>query len=80
MGLRIFHRFRVASGVALNLSYRAASLSVGERGAQVTVGTSGGTETVGLPGTGVYWTERQGWGGGRPIPMWFVLGFVGGGR
>jgi hypothetical protein len=61
MGLRFYRRFRRFPGVSLNLSKRRASVSLGERGAHVTVGTFGIRETVGLPGTGLSYTEHQGW-------------------
>jgi hypothetical protein len=61
MPFRFYRRFRLLPGVSLNLSKRGASVSLGERGAHVTVGTSGIRETVGLPGTGLSYTEHQGW-------------------
>lgn len=60
MGLRFYHRFRLAPGLTLNLSKRGASVSAGMRGAHVTVGMHGTRETIGLPGTGVFLTEHQG--------------------
>ena len=36
------------------------SLSVGVRGAHVTLGRRAVTKTVGLPGTGLFYTSRQG--------------------
>jgi hypothetical protein len=58
--LRLFRRIQIAPGVRLNLSKSGPSLSLGVRGAHVTVGRRGVTRTIGLPGTGVYWTDRQG--------------------
>jgi hypothetical protein len=71
MGFRFYRRFEVIPGVTLNLSKGGASISLGERGAHITVGTKGARETVGLPGTGLYYTQRQNWRGrrgqGQPI-------------
>ena len=55
-------------GIDINLSKHGAGVTIGERGAQITVGTQGVTETVGLPGSGLYWTERQSWGGSHGQP------------
>jgi hypothetical protein len=44
----------------VNLSRSGPSLSVGVRGAHVTFGRAGVTKTVGLPGTGIFYTSRQG--------------------
>jgi tetratricopeptide (TPR) repeat protein len=62
MSLRFFRRIRIAPGISLNLSKRGGSLSVGPRGAKVTVGRRGIRQTVGLPGTGLWYTEQQGYG------------------
>jgi hypothetical protein len=60
MSLRFYRRLRVLPGMTVNLSKRGASVSLGERGARVTLNTRGEvTETVGLPGTGVFYTQRQ---------------------
>jgi hypothetical protein len=60
MGLRFFHRTRLLPGLTLNLSKNGASLSAGVRGAHVTLNTRGElTETVGVPGTGVFYTQKQ---------------------
>ena len=48
----------------MNLSRSGPSLSVGVRGAHVTVGRTGVTKTVGIPGTGVFYTSRQGYHSG----------------
>jgi hypothetical protein len=61
MGLRFTRRLGVIPGVRLNFSKSGVSLSLGRRGAHFTVGPKGTRETVGLPGTGLYWTEEQGW-------------------
>ena len=59
--VRFFRRVRLAPGVTLNLSKSGPSLSLGIRGAHVTVGRTGFRRTVGLPGTGIFYTSRQGW-------------------
>ncbi len=60
LGLRFYHRFRIAPGFTLNLRKRGASVSAGVRGAHVTIGTHGTRETVGLPGTGLFFSAIQG--------------------
>jgi tetratricopeptide (TPR) repeat protein len=65
MAFRFFRRMKLAPGVSLNLSKSGASLSFGPRGAKVTVGPRGVRKTIGIPGTGMYWTERSGYGGRR---------------
>jgi hypothetical protein len=62
--LRLFRRVRLLPGVSLNLSTRGPSLSLGVRGAHLTVGRSGIRRTVGLPGTGLFFTARDGWHSG----------------
>jgi hypothetical protein len=61
LGLRFFRRVRVLPGLTLNFSKGGMSVSAGVKGAHVTLSKDGVRETVGLPGSGVYWTERQGW-------------------
>jgi hypothetical protein len=62
--IRVFRRVRLAPGVTLNLSKSGPSLSLGIKGAHVTVGKAGIRRTVGLPGTGVFYTARDGWHSG----------------
>ena len=62
--VRLFRRVRLAPGVSLNLSGSGPSLSFGVRGAHLTVGRSGVRKTVGLPGTGLFYTSREGWHSG----------------
>jgi Protein of unknown function (DUF4236) len=64
MGWRFYRRARIAPGVRLNWSRSGPSLTVGVRGAHVTFGKRGITRTVGLPGTGVFYTTRDGWHSG----------------
>ena len=75
MGLRFYHRFRIAPGFTFNLSKRGASVSAGVRGAHFTVGTHGTRETVGLPGTGIFYTTTQG-RPRRPAAHHYLAGFV----
>lgn len=60
MGLRFYRRVHLCPGLSVNLSRSGPSLSVGIRGAHVTVGPTGVTKTVGLPGTGIFYTSRNG--------------------
>lgn len=62
--IRFFRRVRLAPGITLNLSKAGPSLSFGVRGGHVTMGRSGIRRTVGLPGTGVFYTARNGWHSG----------------
>jgi len=62
MAFRFFRRMKLFPGVSLNLSKSGASMSFGPRGAKVTVGPRGVRKTVGIPGTGMYWTDRSGYG------------------
>jgi Protein of unknown function (DUF4236)/zinc-ribbon domain len=62
--IRLFRRVRLAPGLTLNLSKSGPSLSVGMRGAHITLGRSGIRRTVGLPGTGLFYTTRNGWHSG----------------
>jgi hypothetical protein len=45
---------------SINLSGGGPSLSIGRRGAHVTFGRGSVTRTIGIPGTGVFWTHRDG--------------------
>lgn len=60
MGFRFFRRLHICPGLSVNLSRSGPSFSVGVRGAHVTVGRRGVTRTIGLPGTGLFYTSRQG--------------------
>ena len=62
--LRFFRRVHLAPGVSLNLSKSGPSLSLGARGAHITFGPNGARKTVGLPGSGVFFTSREGWHSG----------------
>lgn len=62
--IRMFRRVRLAPGISLNLSGSGPSLSFGVRGAHLTVGRTGMRQTVGIPGTGVFYTDREGWHSG----------------
>ena len=62
--VRFFRRVRLAPGVSLNLSASGPSVSFGVRGAHVTVGKTGVRQTVGIPGTGLFYTSREGWHSG----------------
>jgi hypothetical protein len=64
VGLRFYRRVRLCPGLSVNLSRSGPSLSVGVRGAHVTVGRRGVTKTVGIPGTGVFYTSREGYHSG----------------
>jgi Protein of unknown function (DUF4236) len=57
--IRFRRRFRIAPGLALNLSKRGASVSVGIRGAHVTFGRHGRRATIGIPGIGLSATDYQ---------------------
>ena len=59
MGLRFYRRVYFPGG-SINLSTHGASLSIGGRGGHVTFGRRGITRTVGIPGTGIFWTHRDG--------------------
>jgi hypothetical protein len=61
VGFRFYRRVRLFPGVSMNLSRSGPSLSLGVRGAHVTFGRRGVTKTVGIPGTGVFYTSRQGY-------------------
>jgi hypothetical protein len=60
VGLRFYRRVHLCPGLSVNLSRSGPSLSLGVRGAHVTVGRRGMTKTVGIPGTGIFYTSRQG--------------------
>ena len=59
MGLRFYRRIHFPGG-SLNFSAGGASLSIGGRGAHITFGPRGVTRTVGIPGSGIFWTHRDG--------------------
>ncbi|MBZ5558979.1 MAG: DUF4236 domain-containing protein [Acidobacteriia bacterium] len=60
MGLRFYRRVHLCPGLSVNLSRSGPSLTLGVRGAHVTLGRDRITKTVGLPGTGIFYTSRQG--------------------
>jgi hypothetical protein len=60
MGLRFYRRVHLCPGLSVNLSRSGPSLTMGVRGAHVTLGRGRVTKTVGLPGTGIFYTSRQG--------------------
>jgi tetratricopeptide (TPR) repeat protein len=64
MSFRFWRRIRIAPGVTLNLSKSSASLSLGPRGAKYTISPHGNRVTAGLPGTGLFYTVRDGSGKG----------------
>ena len=64
MGLRFYRRVHLCPGLSVNLSRSGPSLTMGVRGAHLTVGPAGVTKTVGLPGTGLFYTSRQGFHSG----------------
>jgi hypothetical protein len=47
-------------GLSVNLSRSGPSLTLSVRGAHATLGRDRITKTVGLPGTGIFYTSRQG--------------------
>jgi hypothetical protein len=61
---RLFRRVHVAPGLTLNLAKTGLSLSLGARGAHVTLSSTGIRKTVGLPGSGCFFTSKQGWHSG----------------
>lgn len=61
---RLFRRVRIAPGLTLNLAKTGPSLSLGARGAHVTLSRTGVRNTVGLPGSGCFYTSKQGWHSG----------------
>jgi Protein of unknown function (DUF4236) len=61
---RFFRRLHVAPGLTLNLVKSGPSVSLGVRGAHVTLGRSGIRRTVGVPGSGIFYTARDGWHSG----------------
>jgi hypothetical protein len=60
VGLRFYRRVHLCPGLSVNLSHSGPSLTLGIRGAHVTLGGDSITKTVGLPGTGIFYTSRQG--------------------
>ena len=59
-----FRRVHIAPGLTVNLSKSGPSLSLGVRGAHVTLSSSGIRKTIGLPGSGCFYTSKQGWHSG----------------
>ncbi|MGH7841368.1 MAG: DUF4236 domain-containing protein [Candidatus Binataceae bacterium] len=84
MGFRLYRRVHFPGG-SINFSGRGASLSLGGRGAHVTFGRRGVTRTIGIPGTGIFWTHRDGRRSGihsglgpdgRPVRKHHVAGLI----
>ncbi len=61
---RFFRRVHIAPGLTANLAKTGPSLSLGARGAHVTLSGTGIRKTVGLPGSGCFYTSKQGWHSG----------------
>jgi hypothetical protein len=61
---RLFRRVHVAPGLTGNLAKTGPSLSLGVRGAHVTLSNTGIRKRVGLPGSGCFYTSKQGWNSG----------------
>ena len=61
MGFRFFKRFKVLSGIYLNLSKSGISISFGVTGVKATIGKNGIRKTFGLPGTGLFYTTQKPW-------------------
>src|SRR5262249_12224771 len=61
VGLRFYRRVKVLPGVSVNVSKSGPSVSFGGLGGHVTIGRNGVTRSVGIPGTGIYYTSRQGY-------------------
>jgi hypothetical protein len=61
---RFFRRVHIAPGLTVNLAKTGPSLSLGARGAHVTLSRTGIRNTVGLPGSGCFYTSKQGWHSG----------------
>ena len=61
---RLFRRVHIAPGLTVNLAKTGPSLSLGVRGAHVTLGSTGIRKTIGLPGSGCFYTSKQGWNSG----------------
>ncbi|MDE3062154.1 MAG: DUF4236 domain-containing protein [Acidobacteriota bacterium] len=61
---RFFRRVHLAPGLTVNLAKSGPSLSLGARGAHVTLSNTGIRKTVGLPGSGCFYTSKQGWHSG----------------
>jgi hypothetical protein len=59
VSFRFYRRVHFPGG-SINFSTGGTSFSIGGRGAHVTFGRRGVTRTVGIPGTGIYWTHRDG--------------------
>ena len=61
---RFFRRVHIAPGLTVNLAKAGPSLSLGARGAHLTLSSTGIRKTVGLPGSGCFYTSKQGWHSG----------------
>jgi len=61
---RLFRRVHIAPGLTVNLAKTGPSLSLGVRGAHCTLSRTGIRNTVGLPGSGCFYSSKQGWHSG----------------
>ena len=60
MSYKFRRTFKVAPGLKLNVGKKSASLTFGGKLFRKTVNTKGQVTTSGsLPGTGIYWSERE---------------------
>ena len=60
MSLKFRRSFKLAPGIKLNIGKKSGSLTFGGRLLRKTVNTKGQVTTSGsIPGTGVYWSERD---------------------
>ncbi len=67
MAFRFQKRVKIAPGVSLNFSKSGVSTSLGPRGAKVNLSSKGVRTTVGIPGTGLSWSEQNGWSGASKL-------------
>lgn len=63
MKMRFQKRIKIAPGVRLNISKSGVSTSLGGRGGTVNLSSKGIRTTIGIPGSGLSWSEQQGWAG-----------------
>lgn len=62
--ISLFRCVHIAPGLTVNLAKSGPSLSLGVRGAHVTLSSTGIRNTVGLPGSGCFYTSKEGWHSG----------------
>ncbi len=60
MSFRFWRRSQIVPGVTLNFSKSNLSLSLGPRGAKYTISALGNRTTLGIPGSGLFYTAKQG--------------------